>query len=182
VKTLSIGLASWIIQDGNYPDFEAGRRYRFALELFPTSVAPSRNRSRYLEPLDGCDYAFGGQVVLVWPEVVVLDTGLLVYREGSVAGLPPAGEYAAGELYLGVDPFFWFETHAKRWGAPNLFYDWHVEEVLLETTPWTESLDEHGRKIRRRAEVAQTFAAVPRTNAFEDDGGNAHYILRCVRR
>ena len=106
---------------------------------------------------------------------------ILIYHEGSVDGLPPVGEYAAGELYLGVDPFFWSETHAKRWGAPNLFYDWHVEEVLLETTPWIESLDDQGRKVRRRDEVAQSFAAVARTNAFEDDDGNAHYVLRCAR-
>ncbi|HEX4959570.1 MAG TPA: hypothetical protein VF173_01930 [Thermoanaerobaculia bacterium] len=180
-RTLSIGLASWIIQDGNYPDFEAGRQYRFALEFFPTTVAPSQNRTRYLEPRDGCDYAFGGQVVIVWPEVAVVDVGLLIYHEGRVDGLPPVGEYAAGELYLGVDPFFWSETHCKRWGAPNLFYDWHIEEVLLETTPWVVSLDDQGRKVRRRAEVAQSFAAVGRTNAFEDDDGNAHYVLRCAR-
>ncbi len=181
MKTLNVGIASWIIQDGNYPDFETGKEYRFALEMFPIAMAASQNRARYLEPRDGCDYVFGGQVVLIWPEVVVLDVGILIYRDGGVEGLPPVGEYAAGELYLGVDPFFWTETHSKRSGAPNLFYDWLIEEILLETTPWIESLDDQGNKIRRRDEVPQTFAAVDRTNAFEDDDGNAHYILRCSR-
>ena len=181
MKTLSVGLSSWIIQDGNYAEFEAGRQYRFALEFVPTAVAAAQSRTRYLEPRDGCEYAFGGQVVLVWPSVAVLDAGILCYHEGSVMGLPPAGDYAAGEFYLGVDPFFWKETHSRRWGAPNLFYDWQIEEILLETTPWLESQDDRGRKVLRRAEVPQTFSAVSRTDAWEDDDGNAHYILRCAR-
>lgn len=181
MKVLSVGLASWIIQDGNYPDFETGKEYRFALEFMPTWVGASQNRTRYLQPKDGCEYSFGGQVVLVWPGVAVLDAGILCYYEGSLSDLPPAGDYAAGDLYLGVDPFFWFETHCKRWGAPNLFYQWGIEEILLDTTPWIESQDEQGTKARRRAEGPGSFSSVPSTNAWEDDDGNAHYVLRCVR-
>jgi hypothetical protein len=33
VETISIGLDSWIIEDGSYADFEVGHEYRFALEF-----------------------------------------------------------------------------------------------------------------------------------------------------
>jgi hypothetical protein len=98
VKTLNVGIASWIIQDGNYPDFEAGKEYRFALEMFPIAMAASRNRARYLEPREGCDYAFCGQVVLIWPEVVVLDAGILIYRDGR-AGL----KLRLSQLFINVE-------------------------------------------------------------------------------
>jgi hypothetical protein len=35
---MHVGLAAWIIQDGNYGDFEVGRAYRFALEFYPHKV------------------------------------------------------------------------------------------------------------------------------------------------
>jgi hypothetical protein len=39
MRTLQIGLSSWIIQDGNYEEFEVGREYRFALEFYAPDLA-----------------------------------------------------------------------------------------------------------------------------------------------
>jgi hypothetical protein len=37
-NSFKIGLSSWIIQDGNYPDFKQGERAAFAIEFFaPTA-------------------------------------------------------------------------------------------------------------------------------------------------
>lgn len=33
--TFDIGLSAWIIQDGNYEDFEQGQTRSFALEFYP---------------------------------------------------------------------------------------------------------------------------------------------------
>jgi len=32
---LHVGVDSWIIEGGNYDDFQCGNRYRFALEFYP---------------------------------------------------------------------------------------------------------------------------------------------------
>src|SRR5437870_1903422 len=47
--TWNIGLASWIIQDGNYPDFSLGDQRRFALEFSATSLSPSLSKKEYVE-------------------------------------------------------------------------------------------------------------------------------------
>ena len=83
----------------------------------------------------------------------------------------------SGSLYLGVDPFFWFETHALQPDVPNLFHRWIVREILLETTPWEN--DPVTRWKRRGA--AKSFRSVQQTNAWTDDGGSAHYVLRVER-
>ena len=105
---------------------------------------------------------------------MVLDVGVLCYTERS---LPHASSerFAAGELSLGVDPFFWFETHGKRSDVPNLFYKWRIREILLETTPRVES---EQRIIKRRPGV-RSFSSVVGTNAWEDDNGSAEYVLIC---
>ena len=36
---LHVGLAAWIIQDGNYAEFEVGGEYQFALEFYPHEFA-----------------------------------------------------------------------------------------------------------------------------------------------
>jgi hypothetical protein len=41
-----VGLASWVIQDGNYPHFTAGEQSRFALEFFDGGLAPTESRQR----------------------------------------------------------------------------------------------------------------------------------------
>jgi hypothetical protein len=34
-RLIHVGLFSWIIQDGNYDDFEVGQAAKFALEFYP---------------------------------------------------------------------------------------------------------------------------------------------------
>ena len=41
--SLHVGLDAWIIQDGNYADFQSGAEYRFALEFYPHALAPAPN-------------------------------------------------------------------------------------------------------------------------------------------
>lgn len=39
--------------------------------------------------------------------------------------------------------------------------------------------DFDGQKLRTRRAGDRSFVLVPRTDAWEDDGGNAHYVLEC---
>lgn len=178
---LNIGLSAWIIQDENYGDFAVGDETRFALEFGIVAVARPRDAEPNLRLVRGAEYDFDGKVALSTEEFSVLDAGILAYRDGGGGRSPnlATGDRVSGRLYLGIDPFFWFEGHAKRSGVPNLFHRWILREILLETTPWID--DPTGRFARVRAADAVSFAAVAKTNAWKDDGGNAHYILRAER-
>jgi hypothetical protein len=171
---LSVGLSSWIIQDGNYGDFEEGGQYTFALEFALSSIESIAPEGRSLRHIAGSDYRFTAEVVFTQPGVVVIDAGVLCYREDkSTEGLV-TGSFIAGDLSLGIDPFFWLETHSRAPGAPNLFYRWRLRAILLETTPWVDT----GGSFQR-AQVPRTFKAVPRTDAWAHDGGHAEYVLVC---
>lgn len=174
MEELSVGLSSWIIQDGNYEDFEEGGQYTFALEFALNSIASTAPGGKSLRHLAGFDYRFTAEVVFAQPSVAVIDPGVLCYRQGkSTEGLVP-GSFIAGDLQLGIDPFFWLETYSKARGAPNLFYRWRLHGILLETTPWVRT-----RSFIQRAQVPRTFTAVPRTDAWVHDGGHAEYVLVC---
>lgn len=172
---LSIGLSAWIIQDGNYGDFSVGDEARFALEFRMVSLAMPRDTEPNLRLVRGAEYDFDGRVVLSVPEFAVLDAGILAFRDGAPNPQMSTGSRVSGRLYLGIDPFFWFETHAHRVGVPNLLHRWIVRGIQVETTPWTD--DPTGRYSRVRKDGAVSFTPVSKTDAWTDDDGNAHYIL-----
>ena len=41
MTVVNVGLAAWIIQDGNYDDFQVDASYRFALEFHPQQIEAS---------------------------------------------------------------------------------------------------------------------------------------------
>lgn len=172
---LNIGLSAWIIQDGNYGDFAVGDEARFALEFGIVSLAKPRDLEPQLRLVGGAEYDFDGRVVLSVPEFTVLDAGILAYRDGAPNPQLAMGSRVSGRLYLGIDPFFWFERHASGAAVPNLFHRWIVRGIQLETTPWTD--DPTGRYSRVRKDDAVSFKSVSKTDAWTDDDGLAHYIL-----
>ena len=135
VEELAIGLSSWIIQDGNYGDFEVGGEYAFALEFFVEEWANPGSRNKSLTPIRPAVYTFAPEVVLKEPKLTILDVGTLCYSEHGQSPELRVGAVVGGRIYLGVDPFFWSETHSKRSDVPRLKYRWKVEGIQLETTP-----------------------------------------------
>jgi hypothetical protein len=178
LREISIGLSAWIIQDGNYGDFHVGQKARFAIELHPGAMERTQRTEPFLHHLGGGRHRGRGRVVFASKDAWVLDCGVLAYRDQA----PPLGiregTWMEGELYLEVDPFFYFEGLWKLPGMPALTYDVRIEEILLETTPWRE-LTVRGRKIRERVAGQVGHASVQQTDAWEDDGGYAEYVLRC---
>ena len=64
---------------------------------------------------------------------------------------------------------------------PELRYDWQLNSILLETTPWISGRDASGREVRQRDESRISYRQVERTDAWHDDEGNGHYLLGCTR-
>lgn len=106
----SIGLAAWIIQDGNYADFNVGDRAEFALEFYAAGdVELVPDSDVHATQMHDDRYDAVGRVVHVDERCWVVDFGLLAYHEGVVPGGVVPGQTIRATIGLGVDPFMYFE-------------------------------------------------------------------------
>jgi hypothetical protein len=105
----------------------------------------------------------------------------MAYQNHEPPPVAKQGTWIEGEVYLGIDPFFYFEDLHALPGMPALQYEWNIRSIFLETTSWLSVKDETGRTIRTRDEQHESFIEVAETNAWDDDGGNGHYVLECER-
>ena len=111
----------------------------------------------------------------------MLDLGCLAYREEPISDIASVGDLVRGDVYVRIDPFFYMQSLHSLPGIPELRYDWRIEEIPLETTPWISNRDSSGREVRYRDESHRSFQSITQTDAWRDDGGHAHYALRCRR-
>jgi hypothetical protein len=89
----------------------------------------------------------------------VVDFGVPAYKDGKPPAWARLGVSVEGTVYIGIDPFMYFEGMKNEPGMPDLTRTWLVRRILLET----------------KAETTQ----IPRTDAWHDGGGHAHYVLEC---
>lgn len=175
MDSLNIGLDSWIIQDGNYPDFVTGQKTQFALEFYPHSLNMSESKTPSVTHLKASRYQVCAQVAYVGDRVWVLDMGFLAYQHTQPPEYARKGRWVEGEVYIGIDPFMYFENLKNLRGMPDLTYNFRVEQILLETTPWLKE-----QEIFVRDEQNESYKEIAETDAWNDDGGHAGYILKCV--
>jgi len=178
---LGIGLASWVIQDGNYGDFVSGKHAAFALEFFAVTllvtIEPPIGERPALNHLDGSQYEAVGKVVYVGADWWVLDVGFLAY---SMTPLPPnaqLGGWIEGEICIEIDHFAYFETLAKEADAPALIFDWKIEKIKIQTAPWIEVRPNSWQ----RDHAQNGWQEIDMTAAWHDDEGHAAYILLCTK-
>jgi hypothetical protein len=136
---LEIFLSRWIIEDGNYDDFCVGERRKFALEFWASKpLARSAENVISLREQSGHSYDVAGRLVFASDGVWVIDCGVLAYseRESEIDGECKVGDFVRGNLRLGVDPFDYFEQHYKIPSIPPLIYEWHVNSIDQDTTPY----------------------------------------------
>lgn len=176
MDALNIGLDSWIIQDGNYNDFSVGEKTEFALAFHPHSMRPSDCRTPSATHLRASIYQICGQMVYRSNDVWVLDMGFLAYKEEEPPSYVRKNSWVEGEIYLGIDPFMYFEYLKNRSGMPALTYRFRIDQIFRETTPWIEI----PKQMIRRDEQNESYREVAETNAWGDDNGHAHYVLQCV--
>jgi len=179
---LHIGLCAWIIQDGNFEDFACGETHRFALEFYPPTRLQMVNRSTAqigLKHLRDAHYQACGVVRHRSAGSWVVDFGevMALRKERPPSKITP-GVFVEGEIYLGVDPFWYVEELVRIPGIPALMYDWRIEQIEMETAPYIDA-PEQGARVRdpmKRGRVT-----VPKTDAWRDDGGHGDYVLSCTR-
>ncbi len=176
-----IVLSSWIMQDGNYDNFEAGQHAEFALEFYSEAFRKSEVRAKSAKSLGAAKYQIIGEVIYLTPEVWVLDFGICAFQESKPPEGINVGSFIAAEISLGIDPFFYFEGLYKLSGMPPLIYSWKINSIARQTAPFVESHEPSGQKVMIRDEKKLGYKVVSKTDAWKDDNGNAEYILSCIR-
>ena len=181
VNTWTLGLDSWIIQDGNYGEFSTGQVAELAVEYWAEaglghSDAPAARRS---EALLDATYDIEADVVFNNDRVTVIDLGLSAYCEtqGAGEGAFPVGTSVHGQVTLGVDHFFYFERLSKVPELPPLVYTWMITRIRRQTAPFKQA-DAAGKWLVRD-ETQWGWAEISRTDAWHDDDGRASYLLDC---
>jgi hypothetical protein len=176
---LPIGLAAWIIQDGNYPEFARGAAAAFALEFHAASPLNRLGSGRQpgLRHAGGAAYEAIGQVLHVGEEWWAADFGVRAFQEAKPPAGIEAGGWLGGAIQLGVDPFFYFERLSQLPDAPALIFDWQIEKIEMQTAPFMRL----GKRMFVRDEAQSGWKDVAATDAWADDGGHAEYLLHCRR-
>ena len=181
MNSFHVGVSSWIIQDGNYPDFRIGEVVHLALELHTRAIRESSADSTSCTRVSGSNYRVTARTIFTTRNVFVLDLGFLAYDQAPPPKWMKTGKWIDADIYVGVDPFCYFEELYAIKGMPELRYQFRIREIELETTPWISTVDSSGRRINTRDETRQTYRPVAETDAWSDDNGNAHYVLDVER-
>ena len=82
MDSLFIGVSSWIIQDGNYPDFRIGDAINIALEFHPYRVCESKSNSSSIIRLASCHYRVNAKTMWSCSTLVIWHTIKLLRRDG----------------------------------------------------------------------------------------------------
>jgi hypothetical protein len=179
---LEIYLSRWIVEDGNYDDFHVGEMRRFALEFWgPSPLTRSTEHLTSLRRKHDHSYSVSGKLVFASDGVWVIDCGVLAYseRESEIEDGCKVGDFVRGDLKFGVDPFFYFEQHCKIPGISPLIYEWQINSIEQDTTPYILS---NGGRMYIRDESRRSCKAVSGTdkNLIIPDQG-PDFVLFCSR-
>jgi len=186
IEVLTIALDSWVIQDGNYGEFQTGDVEKFALEfgtrdralaLAPPAPAPEP-AGPSIKPVADATYRIRAPIVYLAPTWWVIDIGIPVYQEHVPPVGAALGQWVQGEISLGIDPFFYFERLSQLPGAPPLIFEWVIDAIDMQTAPFIETRP----GLRERDRSRRGWKRIAQTEAWRDDDGNAEYLLHCKLR
>jgi hypothetical protein len=77
----------------------------------------------------------------------VVDFGICAFQEFKPPDGLSAGSFVAAEIYLGIDPFFYFEYLYKRPNMVPLVYSWKIRAIERQTAPFVERREPSGQKV-----------------------------------
>jgi hypothetical protein len=174
---LIVGLSSWVIQDGNYPDFVQGSQTAFALEFW------AQNPLEEIEPDDAmapshlhrgsAAYDIVARVLHVAEHWWVIDVGVLVFQDCKPPPNARVGSWWRGEVDIAIDPFFYFEDHGHAPGVPAMIYEWRIDKIEIQTAPFVEI----SPRVFARDSTKLGWKEIAETHAWEDNGD---YLLHCT--
>jgi len=176
-----VGLSSWIIQDGNYDNFETGQVAEFALEFYSQTYRERDARLKSSKSLGAAKYEIIGEVIYLTDEVWVLDFGICAFQESKPPKGINVGSFVTAEIYLGIDPFFYFERLYTLPKIPALIYSWKISSIGQQTAPFIEIREPSGQKVLIRDEKKLGYKIIGKTDAWKDDDGRAEYVFTCTR-
>lgn len=176
---ICIGLDSWIIQDGNHSDFAVGDMRRFALEFAGKKLVPSTSGDRTAKLLHTSIYQVHAEVIFVHPTVWVIDFGVRAFWEADPPDFIQIGSWVEGEVFVGIDPYFYKDYLSKLPDMPNLFRNWKVEAIVRNDTPWLRAVNDRGGVSLSRDSANTQWTEVQQTLAWDDDEGRSSYVLSC---
>jgi len=179
--TLAIAVDSWIIQDGNYGDFAVGDRARFALEFGARQLQLSATREPRATHIGHGVYDLRAEVRFIDSDVWVIDFGTLAFWEAPPPSFAEVGAWVEGRALLGIDPYFYQEYLHKLPGMPDLAYDWRIEGIERNDTPWLFHPSARGGGVFTRDEARVRWNSVARTDAWNDDNGRSACVLWAER-
>ena len=173
-----IGLPTWIIQDGQYPDFEVGQTAEFAVEFWLPEGDAARASSAEVRAKNLADHQYEtiAEFVAQTDRITVLDIGILVYG-GTQPSLLQRPRVAV-QMALCVDAFHNFYFLSKTGEVVPLVDSWKILAILRRTRPFIETGVE-GQKLRVRDPQRLGYEEVLKTDAWNDDGEHSGYLLRC---
>ncbi len=171
-----IGLSAWIIQDGNYPDFERGQAAEFAVEFHSDNLAYTRSTGKSAHRIDDGRYQVVAEVAYVSDELCVLDFGIAVFVAREHPSWVKPGVFVAGDVALQVDYYIYFEFLHKLPDAPPLIYSWKIDGISMQTAPY---ILQGPTLVRDKSKLA--YRDLEKTNAWQDDDGYAEYVLHCTK-
>jgi hypothetical protein len=173
-----IGLAAWMIQDGNYPNFEVGQTVEFAVEFWLPEGGATRGSNAEVSAnnVGDCRYNTVAQVLVQTERVTVLDIGILVCGDTQPALLQ--GHRVAVQMALQLNAFHTFYRLSETGEVLPLVYSWKILSILRQTAPFIDTVTE-GQRIQIRDPQRPSYEEILKTDAWKDDGGHAAYLLRC---
>src|SRR5438067_13006493 len=95
----NVGMSAWIIQDGNYGDFQRHQKAKFAVEFYPHDFQPIAASETMAQCVEGSRYRVHAQVSSVLKGAWVVDFGVQAFQQSK----PPKGIRKGAWLAADID-------------------------------------------------------------------------------
>jgi hypothetical protein len=165
----TIGLAPWIIIEGDYDHFKTGQHRRFAAVFDPLNLSLCSGIVRSAVMLGRCRAQVTAEVTFKSDSVWVLNLGdISAYNNSQPPSNIEVGQFLQGDIGLGIDPCDYSEYLHDIPGIPPLVYEWEIERIETATAPYVETIDKLGQKMFIPDESKFVSSTVDSTGPSED--------------
>jgi hypothetical protein len=172
---MRFGITAWAIQDAA-EEFSVGEVHNFVLGFFAKSLSISHVGMATCKHLWSSVYEITGRVEFKKVGgLIIIDFGHLAYCAQKMD--VEVGDWISGEFSIRIDCFAYRKEWGLQYDVPDITRGWRIDRIFLETTPRIEVKP----KYFMRDDTRFSEVEVIKTNAWEDDEGNADYTFECTR-